>query len=66
MDLLAQDTAVLPSKGEARKLVSANGIAINLEKYSDVNGIINSENLINGKYIIAKKGKKDFNLIIAE
>ncbi|MEN9447972.1 MAG: hypothetical protein RJA25_1262 [Bacteroidota bacterium] len=66
LDLLAQDTAVLPSKGEARKLVSANGIAINLEKYSDVNGIINSENLINGKYIIAKKGKKDFNLIIAE
>lgn len=66
LDLLAQETQILASKGEARKLVSANGVAINLEKYSDVNGIINTENLINGKYLVAKKGKKDFNLIIAE
>ncbi|HQG38857.1 MAG TPA: tyrosine--tRNA ligase, partial [Chitinophagales bacterium] len=66
LDLLAQETQILASKGEARKLVSANGVSINLEKYSDVNGIINTENLINGKYLVAKKGKKDFNLIIAE
>ncbi len=66
LDLLAQETQILASKGEARKLVSANGVAINLEKYSDVNGIINAENLINGKYLVAKKGKKDFNLIIVE
>ena len=66
LDVLAQETTILPSKGEAKKLVSANGIAVNLEKFADVNGVLNADNLINGKYIIAKKGKKDFNLIIAE
>ncbi|HNC72223.1 MAG TPA: tyrosine--tRNA ligase [Chitinophagales bacterium] len=65
LDLLAQETSILPSKGEARKLLAANGIAINLEKYADVNGIIDSTHLINGKYIVAKKGKKEFSLIIA-
>lgn len=66
LDVLAQETSILPSKGEAKKLVSANGIAVNLEKFADVNGMLNADNLINGKYIIVKKGKKDFYLIIAE
>jgi tyrosyl-tRNA synthetase len=66
LDVLAQETSILPSKGETKKLVSANGIAVNLEKFADVNGMLNADNLINGKYIIVKKGKKDFNLIIAE
>ena len=66
LDLLAQDTTILPSKGEARKMVSANGIAINLEKYNDVNGVINIDFLINEKYMVVKKGKKDFSLIIVE
>ena len=66
LDLLAQETQIIASKGEARKLVSANGIAINLDKYTDVNGIINSDNLINGKYIVVKKGKKDYSLVIVE
>ncbi|MCC6582083.1 MAG: tyrosine--tRNA ligase [Chitinophagales bacterium] len=66
LDVLAQETTILPSKGEAKKLVSANGIAVNLEKFADVNGMLNADNLINGKYIIVKKGKKDFYLIIAE
>ena len=48
LDILAQETTILPSKGEAKKLVSANGIAINLEKFADVNGVLTSENLING------------------
>ncbi len=65
LDLLAQETPVLPSKGEARKLVGANGIAVNLEKYADVNGMLNADDLINGKYLIVKKGKKDYSLIVA-
>lgn len=66
LDLLAQDTTIIASKGEARKLVTANGIAINLEKTADTNAIINNDYLINGKYIIVKKGKKDYFIIIAE
>ncbi|MDB5227524.1 MAG: tyrosine--tRNA ligase [Bacteroidota bacterium] len=64
VDLLTQETQVLPSKSEARKMLQSNGIAINMEKYADVNGIINAEHLINGKYIIVKKGKKDFSLLM--
>ena len=65
LDILAQETTILPSKGEAKKLVSANGIAVNLEKFADINGVLTSENLINGKYLVVKKGKKDFYLIVA-
>ena len=65
LDILALETTILPSKGEAKKLVSANGIAINLEKFADINGVLTSENLINGKYLVVKKGKKDFYLIVA-
>jgi len=65
LDVLAQETSILPSKGEAKKLVSANGIAVNLEKFADVNGMLNADDLINGKYLIVKKGKKDYSLIVA-
>lgn len=66
LDVLAQETHILPSKGEAKKLISANGISVNLEKYTDVSGIVNTDSLINGRYIVVKKGKKDFYLITAE
>lgn len=66
LDLLTQETTVLASKGEAKKLISANGLAINLEKYTDVNGSINLSNLINEKFIVVRKGKKDFSLILLE
>lgn len=56
LDILAQETTILPSKGEAKKLVSANGIVmINLEKFADINGVLTSENLINGKYLVVKR-----------
>ncbi|MFN8282183.1 MAG: tyrosine--tRNA ligase [Chitinophagales bacterium] len=66
LDLLAVDTTILPSKGEAKKLLQSNSIAINMEKFADLNGTITAENLICQKFIIIKKGKKDFFLIIAE
>lgn len=63
LDILAQETSILPSKGEARKLVQSNGIALNMEKYADVNGIINSDHLIHGNCLVVRKGKKDYSLI---
>lgn len=59
LDLLAQETQITASKGKAKELVSTNGIAINLEKFTDAKiGMINSDNLINEKYIVIKKEKK--------
>jgi tyrosyl-tRNA synthetase len=63
IDLLAIESSILPSKSEARKMVNGNAIAINLEKQSDENFVLNNEILLNGKYVIVKKGKKDYHLI---
>lgn len=63
LDLLAVETAVFPSKGECRKMVQANGVSINKEKVSDINAMIGQESVLNGKYILAQKGKKNYFII---
>jgi tyrosyl-tRNA synthetase len=63
IDLLAAETQVFPSKGECRKMIQANGVSINKEKVADVNAQIGSESFINGKYILAQKGKKNYFII---
>ena len=55
----------IPSKGEARKLIKANGFSINKEKVSNEKAIIDSSSLIGGKYLLLQKGKKDYTLAIA-
>ena len=59
------DNGILPSRGEAKKLLQGNGIAINKEKVTpDFN--IKEEHLLNGKYLLVLKGKKDYTLAIFE
>jgi len=65
-DLLAEKTTVFPSKGEARKMISGGGVSINKEKIADPALILNTDNLINGKFLVAQKGKKNYFLIMAE
>lgn len=60
LDLLAVDSKVFPSKGECRKMIQANGLSINKEKYTDINGALTQEYFINGKYILVQKGKKNY------
>lgn len=57
------ETAIFPSKGEARKTVIGGGVSINREKITDINFIINSSYLLNNKYILVQKGKKNFYLV---
>ena len=63
LDLLAVKTAVFPSKGEARKMIQGNGFSINKDKFTDWAGNIGTEHIIDGKYILAQKGKKDYFII---
>ena len=65
-DLLAEKTTVFPSKGEARKMISGGGVSINKEKIADPALILTTENLINGIFLVAQKGKKNYYLIIVE
>ena len=66
LELLAVDTNVFPSKGEARKMIQGGGVSINKEKVTDPNAVINADALLNGKYILAQRGKKNYHLIIAD
>jgi tyrosyl-tRNA synthetase len=65
-DLLAEKTTVFPSKGEARKMISGGGVSINKEKIADPTLILTTVNLINGIFLVAQKGKKNYFLIMAE
>ncbi len=64
IDLLAEATRVFPSKGEARRTITSGGVSINKEKVESAEFIINSNFLLNGKYILVQKGKKSYTLII--
>lgn len=66
IDLLTQVTAVFPSKGEMRKMVQAGGVMINKNKLENSDEIIDHSYLIDGKYILAQKGKKNYYLLIAK
>ncbi len=66
LDLLAGKTAVFPSKGEARKMIQGGGVSINKEKLSDANATIGTEALLNGKYILVQRGKKNYYLLIVK
>ena len=63
LDLLAVDTQVFPSKGECRKMIQGNGLNIDKEKYTDVNGTLDEKFLINGKYVLVQKGKKNYYIL---
>ena len=63
LDALAVETAIFPSKGEARKMIQGNGFSLNKEKFTDPAGTVGESDIIDGKYILAQKGKKDYYII---
>lgn len=65
IDLATMHSSV-PSKSEARKLVKSNGFSINKEKVNDEKAIIDAGSLINDRYLLLQKGKKDYTLVICE
>lgn len=65
LDLFTAKAPVFPSKGEMRKMVQAGGFSINKEKWTDAEDMLNTSFLLNGRYILAQKGKKNYCLLIA-
>lgn len=66
IDLLVDFAAVFPSKGEMRKMVQAGGVSINKEKLDNQEQIISTNDLLNEKYVLVQKGKKNYFLLIIE
>ncbi|WKZ75553.1 MAG: tyrosine--tRNA ligase [Vicingaceae bacterium] len=60
--LLAEKATVFPSKSEARKLIQGNGVSINKEKIHLEKNIFESD-LLNSKYLLVQKGKKNYYLL---
>ena len=61
VSFLAQ-SGILPSKGEARKLVQGGGISINRKKVESTDWSVGPELLLHGKYLLVQKGKKNYYL----
>lgn len=66
IELVATNCAIFPSKGEARKMLQGGGVLLNKNKVEDAEFIVATSNLINNKYLLAQKGKKNYFLIIVE
>ena len=62
VEFLAESTSIFNSKGEARRMLKDNGVSINKEKVKD-DFIIGEKDLLNGKYILVQKGKKNYYLV---
>ncbi len=65
-DLLTEKAAVFPSKAEMRKLVQGGGFSVNKEKISDPQAQVSPAMLLNDRYIIVQKGKKQYFLLIVK
>ena len=63
IELLSTETGIFPSKGECRKMIHANGVSINKDKVNDINAQIGEEHFLDGIYILAQKGKKNYFII---
>jgi len=65
-DLLVSLTPVFSSKGELRRMVESGGLSINKEKVTALEQVITSDRLINERYLVVQKGKKNYYLIKAK
>jgi tyrosyl-tRNA synthetase len=63
LTLLAELTQVFPSKGEARKTIQAGGVSVNKEKLTAPDQVIGVDALLNDRYLLVQKGKKNYFLI---
>ena len=66
IDLCTEKAAIFPSKGEMRKLVQSGGVSINKEKLTDQDMVISTNSLLNSKYLLIQRGKKNYYLLISK
>ncbi len=66
VDLLVELAPVFPSKGEMRKMVQGGGVLLNKEKLEAFDRPVTGSDLLDGKYLLAQRGKKNYYLLIAK
>ncbi|MEG1749920.1 MAG: tyrosine--tRNA ligase [Tannerellaceae bacterium] len=65
-DLFTENAAVFASKGEMRKLVQGGGVSLNKEKITDPDVVIDCGSLLDEKYLLLQRGKKNYYLLTAK
>lgn len=63
IETLAVTTDVFPSKGECRKMIQGGGLSVNKEKVMDATMQLTAANLLDDKYILVQKGKKNYYIL---
>ena len=66
IDLCTEKAAIFPSKGEMRKMTQGGGVSVNKEKLTQQDQVITTKDLIDDKYLLVQKGKKNYFLIICQ
>lgn len=66
VDLVSDLTGIFNSKGEARRMINDNGLSLNKEKIPNAERLVNPDDLLQNKYLLIQKGKKNYYLVIAE
>ena len=66
LDCLTEQTTIFPSRGELRRTIQGGGLSINKEKVPDDSVTLSTDDLLNDRYVLVQKGKKNYYLIIAE
>ena len=63
IDLLSVKTQVFPSKGECRKMIQGGGVSVNKDKIASIDHEITGNDIVDGKYILVQRGKKNYFII---
>lgn len=66
VDLFAEHSQVFASKGEMRKLVQGGGVSMNKQKLTAFDQLVTEADLLNGKYLLVQRGKKNYFLLLAK
>ena len=66
VDLMAEATQCFASKGEMRKLTQGGGVSLNKEKLSAFDQEVTTADLLDDKYLLVQRGKKNYFLIICK
>lgn len=66
LDLVTDSAAIFPSRGEARRTIAGGGLSVNKEKVESQELTVNKDALLNDKYILVQKGRKNYSLLIAQ
>jgi tyrosyl-tRNA synthetase len=63
VELICTHSKVFASKGEARRMIDGGGLSINKNKVASADVSVSPAELINGKYLLVQKGKKNYVLL---